>query len=239
MAYPQDPRIPDARCCSDENRSSVWKIDYASFLNKVIGDSGRTPAELLAEELPHIWRDRYVQIVPRETNIVRFTCSTFEYIYDDYASLEATGAVTPSPVIEARLVAVSGLSSPQKGARDDYRLRGWVGATEKTFGRAWDKGHYIAHSIGGAVDQAEVNVFVQRRDLNRGWSEEGKRYREMETYCEANPGTFCFSRPIYFDQSAKPAFAEFGLLKHGRELWIECFDNRPSESERTKPGSRE
>jgi hypothetical protein len=115
MADPQDPRNSDARCCSDENRLSVWKIDYASLLNEVIGESGRTPAELLAERLPHIWRDRYVQMVPRETNIVRFTCGTFEYIYDDYASLEAAGVVAHSPIIEARLVAVSYLR--RKSAR--------------------------------------------------------------------------------------------------------------------------
>jgi len=72
MADAQDPRNPDARCCSDENRPSVWKIDYVSFLNEVIGDSGRTPAELLAEELPHIWRDRYVQMVLRETTMPAF-----------------------------------------------------------------------------------------------------------------------------------------------------------------------
>jgi hypothetical protein len=101
-----------------------------------------------------------------------------------------------------------------------------MGATEKTFGRAWDKGHFIAHSLGGAVDQAEVNVFAQRRDLNRGWSVAGKRYRKMERYCELNEDTFCFSRPIYIDQSAKPALLEFGVLKGESEFWVECFDNQ-------------
>jgi len=38
-----------------------------------------------------------------------------------------------------------------------------VGATETTFGQEWDKGHFVAHSIGGAVDRAEVIVFVQLR----------------------------------------------------------------------------
>jgi hypothetical protein len=28
----------------------------------------------------------------------------------------------------------------------------------------------------------------------------------MEAYCEANTGTFCFNRPIYDDQMARPAF---------------------------------
>src|SRR5260370_16897464 len=98
-----------------------------------------------------------------------------------------------------------GQRDQKKRKGDDGRLKGWVGPTGRTLGDSWDKGHFIAHSIGGSVDQAEVNVFVQRRDLNRGWSTAGKRFREMEKYCELNPGTFCFSRPIYQDQMAKPA----------------------------------
>ena len=47
-------------------------------------------------------------------------------------------------------------------------LKDWIGATGKVFGNKWDKGHYIAHTIGGAVDGLEANIFVQRRDLNRG-----------------------------------------------------------------------
>ncbi|MBZ5534066.1 MAG: hypothetical protein LAO20_21765 [Acidobacteriia bacterium] len=48
----------------------------------------------------------------------------------------------------------------------------------------------------------------------------------MEKYCVLNPGTFCFSRPFYIEQTAKPAFVEIGLLKIDSELWVECFDNR-------------
>lgn len=165
-------------------------------------------------------------MMPRTVNIVRFRYGTFEYLYDDYAILEATRAVPYDPSIEARLVAVSGFSAPQKKKRDDYRLKGWVGATERTFGSGWDKGHFIANSIGGAVDQAEVNVFVQRRDLNRGWSTAGKRFRTMEKYCESNPGTFCFNRSVYYDQMGKPALVEFGVLRGNCELWVECFENR-------------
>lgn len=76
------------------------------------------------------------------------------------------------------------------------------------------------------MDRLELNVFVQRRDLNRGWSTEGRRYREMEKYCVLHPGTFCFSRPLYADETAIPAFLEFGILKPDGELWVECFDNR-------------
>ena len=69
----------------------------------------------------------------------------------------------PDRLTEARLVAVSGRSLFQEKARDDFRLKGWLGGTETTFGREWDKGHFVAHSIGGAVDRVEVIVFVQLR----------------------------------------------------------------------------
>jgi len=65
----------------------------------------------------------------RTTNIVRFQCGPFEYLYDDYSSLEATGRVHYDPVMEARLVAVSGSSLFQEKARDDFRLKGWVGGS--------------------------------------------------------------------------------------------------------------
>lgn len=200
-------------------------VDYRRVL--VEGPAGCLGAvEFLLQELPYLWRDAYLEMTPHPTDIVRWQRGPFEYIYDDYASLEASGAVPYDPKADARLVAALGRSEPRKTARDDYRLRGWVGATEKMFGRYWDKGHFIAHSIGGAVDGLEANVFVQRRDLNRGWSAEGKRFREMEKYCVLNSGTFCSSRPLYVDQSAKPAFLEFGVLRSDGELWVERFDNR-------------
>jgi hypothetical protein len=165
-------------------------------------------------------------MTPGPTEVLRFRRGTFEYMYDDYVPEETSTTVPNDLGKEARLAAAFGISQPSESARDDYRLRGWVGATEKIFGKEWDKGHFIAHSIGGAVDGSEANVFVQRRDLNRGWSQEGIRYCEMERYCRLNPGTFCFSCPLYVDQTAKPAFIEFGVLKTDRELWVECFDNR-------------
>jgi hypothetical protein len=209
-----------------EESHNPHTVDYESLLKEAGAESYETAVSFLKERLPFAWRDAYLEMMPRETNIVRFQYGAFEYIYDDYASLEATGAVPYDPKMEARLIGVSGCSTPKETKRDDSRLRGWVGPTEKTFGPRWDKGHFIAHSIGGAVDQLEVNVFIQRRDLNRGWSDAGRRYREMEKYCKSNAGTFCFSRALYLDQTAKPAFVEFGILKNVHELSIECFDNR-------------
>jgi len=40
----------------------------------------------------------------------------------------------------------------------------------------------------------------------------GKVFRAMERHCSENPGTFCFSRPIYCDRSWHPCMIEYGLL---------------------------
>jgi hypothetical protein len=191
-----------------------------------MGDSLEARVTALPKLLTQLWHDVYVDTSKRSTSIVRIKNASFEYIYDNYSYLESTGAVDYDPVMEDRLVVAYGRSSPALRVRDDYRLRGWVGPTEKTYTSRYDKGHYIAHSIGGAVDRSEMNVFVQRRDLNRGWSQEGKRYRTMEKYCVLHPGTFCFTRPLYEDQTSKPSFLEFGILKSSGEFWVDRFDNR-------------
>lgn len=203
-----------------------WAVNYEAILAAAVRDTNRAPIGFLEQELPHVWRDAYLAMQPRPTNIVHFHVRTFEYFYDHTTNLRIGVGADSVFEIEARLVAVYGRSCMKTGERDDYRLKGWLGGTERTFGRYWDKGHFIAHSIGGAVDGAEVNVFPQRRDLNRGWSAAGKRYREMERYCETHSGTFCFSRPIYEDQSVRPSMFEFGFLSVELELCVECFENR-------------
>lgn len=207
--------------------SGACVIDYRRVLAEASCYPEKPVVEYLAEELPYLWCEAYKQMSPRETYILRVEHNTFTFILDAYHVLEVMGVVPLDPVKDSRLVAALGTSAPGKKARDDYRLKGWVGPTGEMYGPAWDKGHFIANSMGGAVDRLELNVFVQRRDLNRGWSAEGRRYREMEKYCVRNPGTFCFSRPLYADETAIPAFLEFGILKPDGELWVECFDNRP------------
>lgn len=187
---------------------------------------GEPVREFLRAELPHVWHEAYVAAAPgRQVNLGVVTRGTFEYIYDDQDTFVATGVVLDELNLESRVVAVIGTSAPDLRRRDDYRLRGWLGATEETFGKAWDKGHFIAHSVGGAVMGSELNVFVQRRDLNRGWSPAGRRYRAMETYCATRSGILCWSRPMYSDGSAMPLQLEFGILKEDGELWVETFDN--------------
>lgn len=73
----------------------------------------------------------------------------------------------------------------------------------------YDIGHFLPHSAGGPKD---INFFVQERSLNRGWSEQGKRYRWLENMVFANPGTFFFVRPVYGDLSPIPRYLEWGAL---------------------------
>ena len=176
----------------------------------------------LRQELPYLWIDAYAEMTPRRTNIMAMTQGTFDYIYDNYAELEATGAVEPDDVTESRLVGAVGVSVAVTRSRrhDDGRLKGWVGPTNSTFGAAWDKGHFIAHTIGGAVDGLEMNVFKQLRTVNRG------DYRRLERYCAHNPGTLCFSRPVYDDPSAVPVMVEFGILTADGGLEVRVFPNR-------------
>jgi hypothetical protein len=199
-----------------------YEIDYAGIFSKVSNCDMETKIAFLAEELPHDFHEKYLLMTTRKVNLWRYFFKGFEYIYDDYATLEATGIVPVSPTIESRVIGVLGRSSPNSDRRDASRLKGWVGQTEKYFGKNTDKGHFIAHTIGGGL---EVNIFAQRRDINRGWSPRGKVFRSMEKYCAKHTGTFCFNRPIYSDETSRPCMIEFGVLIDSGELWIERFEN--------------
>ncbi|HEY1045770.1 MAG TPA: hypothetical protein VGF79_04980 [Bacteroidia bacterium] len=197
---------------------------YAHLIETAASQTYSELGLYLQEHLIKIWINDYKTQCNRLTDIGSMYNGSFEYIYDDCESLLRKGVINDDS-IESRMLAVTGTSSPKISKRDDYRLKGWLGKTETIFGKEWDKGHFIAHSIGGAIDSIEINVFPQKRALNRGWSEEGKIFRKMETYCFENPDTYCFTRPIYSDQSSRPSFLEFGILKHDKTLWTETFNN--------------
>src|SRR5688572_2558179 len=138
-------------------------IDYRAVASDAHATSLQELIEYLRAELPHAWLSEYVAASHRQTNVMTFRHGAFEYVYDHYTALEASGEVAYDATAESRLVAVCGVSAQRKSPRDDYRLRGWVGPTGRMFGSEWDKGHFIAHSIGGAVDGLEANVYLQKR----------------------------------------------------------------------------
>ena len=85
-----------------------------------------------------------------------------------------------------------------------------------------DRGHLIPHLSGGEFGP---NTFRQDRALNRGWSEEGKRYRAMEREAAERPGSFYFGHLLYSDDSAWPYEIETGVVR-GDLLVVDRFVNR-------------
>ncbi|HUF37960.1 MAG TPA: hypothetical protein VMN57_05510 [Anaerolineales bacterium] len=128
-----------------------------------------------------------------------------------------------------RVTLAYALSVEQLMRRDASRIRGFpnVNASvravlgEKAF--LADKGHFLGHVSGGILD---INLFPQRRELNRGWSEEGKRFRAIERYVAAHPGAFFYHLPRYDDETWIPAALEYGVLMDDKEWWVERFRNK-------------
>jgi len=201
---------------------SKYKIDYVSLLHTARQEPATNLSQFLQRQLPKKWRDVYVETNLHSTNIAHFRQRTFEYICDLYSELENSGEVPFNQTIEDRVIAVLGTSAREEQRRDSSRIRRWGAPTDELLGAYRDKGHFMAHCIGGGLD---VNLFSQERRLNRGWSPQGKTYRQMENYCYEQPGTFCFSRPIYVDGSSVPRWLEFGVLKADQTLWVETFEN--------------
>jgi hypothetical protein len=197
-------------------------IDYARLCRSAKADTIPALITHLRKHLPMKWQQVYTATTSHAANIVRVERGTFEYFCDSYSGLEALGEVAFDQRIRDRVIGVLGTSAPVRRRRRGSFPNGWLELPEELDGSSRDKGHFIAHSIGGGLD---VNVFSQNRDLNRGVSEQGKIYRQMEKYCYENPGTFCFSRPIYADSTSIPRWLEFGLIKTDGSLWIEVFEN--------------
>lgn len=199
-----------------------YDIDYGGMTVELSALDLTRTIEALCKSLPSLFAERYMEMTPTETNILRFVDSGFEYMFDLSSELVATGVVSEEQAVEDRLVAVFGRSQPRHVKRDASRMRGFLGPSSEVFGDGYDKGHFIGHAIGGNLD---VNLFPQKRDINQGRSERGKVFRKMEVYCLENPGTFCFHRPIYHDRSWRPPRMEFGLLTKEKQIWAEQFDN--------------
>ncbi len=128
-----------------------------------------------------------------------------------------------------RVVFAYAVSTVPLTKRDESRIRGFPNVNlsvslalgEQAFSA--DKGHFLGHASGGQLD---IDLFPQQRELNRGWSDEGKLYRKMETHVAQNVGTFFYHRPIYDYTSWIPAQLEYGILLEDQSWWINTFANK-------------
>lgn len=142
--------------------------------------------------------------------------------FDAYSALEGLGEVPFDQRVQDRVIGVLGRSEPRKSARRGSLLNSSRNLPPELEGSVRAVGHFMSHCIGGGFD---VNLFSQARELNRGISEQGKLYRQMERHCYDNPGTFCFCRPVYADPTCVPTWLEFGLVRSDGTLWVEVFEN--------------
>ncbi|MFA6312034.1 MAG: hypothetical protein WC681_11180 [Sterolibacterium sp.] len=167
------------------------------------------------EPLIDDWLAAYDEMCRHAPNVLSFDDHGFTFLFDL--------ASPKNPEADDRLVAAYGSSSPAPTRRDAARIRGFLGGGLDTPGKGrYDKGHALAHAIGGGLD---ANLFPQRPELNRGRSKAGQLYRSMERYAGAHAGTFVYSRLLYGDESWVPCALEYGVQREDGSLWVERFDN--------------
>lgn len=196
-----------------------WKVDYHDYWLDVEGKPCTEITEHLLKHLPWSWRDAYEDNTEFEMDIVECLEGDLVYQFDtkvveDDVQCQKAGRLV---AVYGRVGELAGLKWPSAKLRQRF-----LGPTEKWIGPV-DKGHFIAHALGGS---SNMNIFPQVRELNRGWSEAGKRFREMERYASEHPGTLVFNRPMYSDGTVWPRCFEFGVLKADGTLWVDLFDNQ-------------
>src|SRR5437763_613022 len=99
----------------------------------------------MTAELPAAWHDRYARMCDGPTNVLATTVQGFEYLFDSCSEL---------PVERAdRLVVAFGRSVRARRKRPSSRIAGFPGSDDRG-----DRGHFIAHSMGGGAD---INLFHQ------------------------------------------------------------------------------
>jgi hypothetical protein len=186
-----------------------------SYVDQIFAAAAQPVPAALADWEPRVnaWCQEYRAGSP-EAKLIETPIDTAVYLFD---------------LVAERVVLAYAVSTRQLQKRDAGRMRGFpdvnVGVRAVLGEHAFlaDRGHFLGHASGGVLD---INLFPQRRELNRGWSAEGRRFRQMERYIADHPGTFFFHRPIYDDPTWIPARLEYGLLVDHDEWWTDEFRNK-------------
>jgi hypothetical protein len=191
------------------------ELNAPTYLQQVYAQASlEIPVPLLTwEEEVDAWCGAY-RALTAGANIVETRIDTAVFLFDLTAE---------------RVVLAYALSSAPLHKRDSGRMRRFpdvnVGVRAELGDQAFvaDRGHFLGHASGGVLD---INLFPHRRELNRGWSQEGKAFRAMEKYVAANPGVFFYQRPIYDDATWIPAQLEYGYLDRHLSWHRSTFANK-------------
>jgi len=184
-------------------------VDYAELVRGlrmplVPADLGTALLDAVAERYEHQFPD---------CSLLQFVQAGATYLFDLASAMGADQ--------EDRTVA-AWTRTPAKVAKRDVSYQRGFPLPPDTDGTLVDRGHLIPHLSGGEFGP---NIFRQRRDLNRGWSSQGKRFRALEREAATTPGTFYFGHLLYDDGTAYPNEIETGLLR-GETLHVDRFCNR-------------
>jgi hypothetical protein len=164
------------------------------------------------EEILYDWIDRYKRQCERNPSALEIAIDGYTFLWDEtYERIIAVYGIATTELVNG--------VEPREQARTAYYYRNFVSRYDEA---KYDTGHFIAHSIGGRMD---INLFPQKREVNRGHSAEGAVYRRMENYALKHPETLVFSRPFYFDDTWRPYFLEYGVLRESSGLWVNVFEN--------------
>jgi hypothetical protein len=185
-------------------------VDYA-FVAAAVMAGGGEPDEL-GEQLSAAWTAAYRSQIPQSA-LLEFDSDGARFLFDFASSVGAAQA--------DRTIAAWGRSRRAPRPRDQAYQRGYPSPRGRAV-RPLDKGHMVAHAAGGTFGP---NMFPQDRDLNRGWSTEGRRYRALEREIANTPGTFFFCCLRYGDDTDFPAAIVLGVFRPDG-LHVEQFQNR-------------
>lgn len=160
--------------------------------------------------LLNLAEDLYCECAPT-ADIVQFSHGTADYLFD----------VAGDPQAERTILALGRPAAPRQAREVTYQ-RGYPLPQVIAY-RGVDRGHFIPYTSGGLYGP---NLFVQDRALNRGWSEEGRRYRKMEQRAIAGaPDSQMFILSHYIDQTDVPGFLTLGVVT-ADGFAVDTFRNR-------------
>lgn len=165
--------------------------------------------------LLNLVEDFYCEYTPSAA-LMQFSHGTADYLFD----------VAGDPQVERTIFALGRPAAPPEEREVTYQRR--YPLPQVTGYRAIDRGHFIPYTSGGLYGP---NLFAQDRALNRGWSEEGRRYRQMEQRAIAGaPDSQMFILAHYIDQTAVPGFLTLGVVA-ADSFVVDTFRNRYDEPE--------
>jgi hypothetical protein len=151
----------------------------------------------------------------------------FSYLFDSTPD-GATDLTRPAN----RVVAAWGRSRPADRVGDRRLLRRFP--LPGRSGRPLDRGHLIALASGGGEN---VNLVPQATRLNRGWSEQGRRWRALERLAASRPDVTIFVSLRYDDLSDVPSGFEVRVRPPGGDEIVEHFVNHDIPPGRRSPGN--